>query len=204
MKKILTSILVMCAIFGISTAADLRYGAIAGVSFNDLKFNQDGIIGVKSNVGFSVGGFSEMMFPGIGFGVEAGLMYTQRGATLDMNRYIWQIDGYGIENTQLHYIEIPINLRFKYHQLDGFEDYLAPFVFGGPTFSIGVGHSKNKAIDFAGGEVGLQVGLGVEIFKNWQLSGFYNWGMTDCLQTVKLIDYTARNRSWNIRLVYLF
>lgn len=205
MKKILSAIIVLCALSCVSTAnAQIRYGAIAGVSFNDLKFNQGGLIGVEGNIGYSVGGFSEFMFPGIGFGVDAGLMYSQRGATLNMDKYIWEIDGYGKERTNLHYIEIPINLRFKYHRLNGFEDYLAPFVFGGPSFSIGVGHSTNKAIDFAAGDVGLQVGLGVEVLKHWQLSGFYNWGMTDCLKTVKLNDFAARNRSWNIRLAYLF
>ena len=45
---------------------------------------------------------------------------------------------------------------------------------------------------------------GVELFKNFQLSGCRNWGMTNTLQTKKLDNFYARNRSWNIRLAYFF
>ncbi len=205
MKKILASILVICALFGASTAnAQLRYGIIAGASFNDLHFKQD-LIKVDGEVGYSAGGFSEIMFPGIGFGMDFGLMYSQRGATLHLgDKKVWASDGYGNERVYLHCIEIPINLRFKFHHLNGFEDYLAPFLFAGPSFTIQAGHNDIGALDFSGGDVGLQVGVGAEIFKHWQLSGSYNWGMSYSLKTKKLDDFSAQNRSWNIRLAYLF
>lgn len=37
------------------------------------------------------------------------------------------------------------------------EDYVAPFVFGGPSFSILAAHSNVKALKYAGGEMGLTV-----------------------------------------------
>ena len=205
MKKILTAIIVMTALFGISTVnAQLRYGVIAGASINDLKFTQD-LITVDSEVGYSVGGFSELMFPGVGFGLDFGLMYSQRGASLHLGeKEVWASDGFGTERAYLHCIEIPINLRFKFHRLNGIEDYVAPFVFGGPSFTLLAGHGNVDALEYAGGEVGLQAGIGVELFKNWQLSACHNWGMTYSLKTKKLDDFSARNRSWNIRLAYLF
>ena len=184
--------------------AQLRYGATAGVSFNDLKFKQD-LIGVDSEVGYSAGLFSEIMFPGIGFGIDMGLMYTQRGATLHLgDKYVWASDGYGTERAYLHYVEIPINLRFKFHQLNGFEDYCAPFLFAGPSFTILAGHGNIEALEYAGGDVGIQVGAGAELFKNWQISASYNWGTTYALKTKKLDDFSAQNRSWNIKIAYLF
>ncbi len=205
MKKIISAIIILCALFASSTAsAQLRYGVTAGASINDLKFNQD-LIGVDSEIGYSAGVFSELMFPGVGFGLDFGLMYTQRGATLHLgDKYVWASDGYENERAYLHYIEIPVNLRFKFHRLNGIEDYCAPFIFGGPSFTLLAGHGDIDALEYAGGEVGIQAGVGVELFKNWQISASHNWGTTYSLKTKKLDDFSARNRSWNFRVAYLF
>ena len=205
MKKILTTLIILCALIGATSAsAQLRYGVIAGASINNLSFNQD-LITVDSEVGYSAGGFAELMFPGVGFGLDFGLMYSQRGATLHLGeKEVWAADGYGNERAYLHCVEIPINLRFKFHRLNGFEDYCAPFLFGGPSFTLLAGHGNINALEYAGGEMGLQAGVGVELFKKWQVSASHNWGMTYSLKTVKLDDFSARNRSWNIRVAYLF
>ena len=205
MKKILTVIILLCALCGANTTnAQLRYGVTAGVSINNLKFSQD-LFQVDRGVGYSVGGAAEYMFPGAGFAIDFGLMYSQRGATLHLGeKPVWAVDGFGVERSYLHYVEIPINLRVKFHHLDGFEDYLAPFLFAGPSISFLAGHNDISALDYKGAEVGLQVGAGVELFKHFQLSGCRIWGMTNCMQTKKLDYFTARNRSWNIRLTYLF
>lgn len=205
MKKILTTLIILCALIGASTAsAQLRYGIMAGASINNLDFNQD-LISVDSEVGYSAGGFAELMFPGVGFGLDFGLMYSQRGATLHLGeKEVWAADGYGNERVYLHCVEVPFNLRFKFHRLNGFEDYCAPFLFGGPSFTLLAGHGNLDALEYAGGEVGLQAGVGVELFKKWQVSASHNWGMTYSLKTTKLDDFSARNRSWNIRVAYFF
>ena len=205
MRKFLTAIIVMSAFLGATiTHAQLRYGVIAGASMNDLKFSQD-LITVDSEMGYSVGGFSELMFPGVGFGLDFGLMYSQRGATLHLGeKEVWASDGYGTERVYLDCVEIPVNLRFKFTRLNGFEEYCAPFVFGGPSFTLLAGHGNIDALEYAGGEVGLQAGIGVELFKKWQLSASHNWGVTYSVKTAKLDDFSAKNRSWNIRLAYLF
>ena len=70
MKKIITLIILLSATIASSTTnAQLRYGVTAGANFNDLKFSQD-LIGVDSEIGYSAGMFSELMFPGIGFGLD--------------------------------------------------------------------------------------------------------------------------------------
>ena len=117
-------------------------------------------------------------------------------------KLVWASQGYGKERSYLHYIEIPIHLRFKYTRLNGMEDYVAPFVFGGPSFSILAAHSNVKALKYAGGEMGLTVGLGVEIFKNWQVQASRTWGMVYAVKTKLLDDFSAKNRTWDIRVVY--
>ena len=51
----------------------MRWGASAGVNVNSMKFKQD-LFGVSSAVGESAGIRGEMMFPGIGFGLELDVM----------------------------------------------------------------------------------------------------------------------------------
>ncbi len=54
--------------------AQFRWGAQAGVNVNNLKFKQE-LVSVDKSTGFSVSVISEMMFPGIGFGLDIGLHY---------------------------------------------------------------------------------------------------------------------------------
>ncbi len=75
------------------------------------------------------------MFPGIGFGIDLGLRYEQLGASLNMGDFPMWEDSYGKERIYIHNIRIPFHLKFKYTRFQGFEDYPAPFVFGGPTLT---------------------------------------------------------------------
>ncbi len=202
-KLLITSAILICSLYNVATA-QFRYGPTASVDITNLSFKQD-LISVNPSVGFSAGIMSEMMFPGIGFGIDAGFLYSQRGASLNLGeKEIWASDGYGKERAYLHYIEIPVHLRFKYTRLNGIEDYVAPFIYVGPSFSLLVGHGHLKALEYAGGDIGLTIGLGAELWKNWQISGSHTWGTTYSLKTIKLKDFSARNRAWSIKIAYLF
>lgn len=184
--------------------AQFRYGPTVGVDITDLNFKQD-LFTVDRSVGYQAGVQGELMFPGIGFGIDLALLYTQRGATMNLGeREIWRVDGFGKERAYLHYIELPVNLRFKWTRMNGVEDYVAPYVFGGPTFSFLAAHSDIKAFDYAGADLGVQAGLGVEILKRWQVQASYTWGMTYALKAVKLTDFSARNNTWSVRVAYFF
>ena len=127
-------------------SAQFRYAPIAGVTYSDLKFKQD-IFPVSNMVGAQAGIQGELMFPGIGFGLDFGLIYNMMGAKCDIGtREIWSSNGYDNTYVRIHTIDIPFHLRFKWTRMNGFEDYLAPFVYGGPDFTLSVGHSKSKAM----------------------------------------------------------
>lgn len=185
-------------------AQQFRWGATAGVDITTLTFKQN-LMSIDRSIGEQAGVIGEYMFPGIGFGIDFGALYTQRGATLNLGeREIWAADGFGRERSYLHYLEIPLNVRFKWTRMQGLEDYVAPYVFGGPTFSFLMGHSRLKAMEYAGGDLGVQCGLGFEIMRRWQVQGSYTWGMTYAMKAVKLMDFSARNRTWSIRVAYMF
>lgn len=203
-NKILALVVLAVTLCGLNASAQFRWGPMLGVDFTNLKFNQD-LITVDRSTGFSAGVVTELMFPGIGFGIDSGIYYQQRGAKLHLGeRKIWASQGFGTERSYLHYIEIPINLRFKWTRMSGLEDYVAPFVFGGPSFTILAGHNELNALKYAGGDVGLTAGLGFEVLRKWQITGSYCWGVVYAEKTRLLDDFSAKNRTLNIRVSYLF
>lgn len=204
-RKLVSTIILMAALLlPLSSNAQFRRSVVAGVNINDLVFKQD-LVGVSSMVGAQAGVEGELMFPGIGFGLSFGLMYNQLGGQVNLGeKKIWASEGYGNEKLYLHNITIPLHLRFKWTRLNGFEDTLAPLIFGGPEFSILAGHSKCDAIKWAGGDLCLTAGIGAEIFKKWQVTASYTWGMTYSLKTKLLDDYSARQRHWAVRVAYFF
>ena len=187
-----------------NTQARMRWGATAGVTVNKLHFKQD-LISIGNTVGYEAGVIGEVIFPGIGVGVDLGLMYNQQGAMVNLGqKTIWSSLGYGNEHVYIHNINIPVHLRLKYTRLNGFEEKIAPIVFGGPEFDIQVAHGKCKAFEYSGGDLGLTVGLGAEFWKKWQLTASYTWGMTYVLKTRLLDQFSAQSRQWAVNISYFF
>ena len=213
MKRLSALLLFIVALVAVAPtlSAQFRYAPIAGVTYSDLKFKQD-IFPVSNMVGAQAGIQGELMFPGIGFGLDFGLIYNMMGAKCDIGtREIWSSNGYDNTYVRIHTIDIPFHLRFKWTRMNGFEDYLAPFVYGGPDFTLSVGHSKikgnaeaPKAFNFPTDELGLTCGAGVELMRRWQVSAQYTWGMTYIIKTSQLENISARNRQWAVRVAYMF
>lgn len=206
MKRIFAIIIiaVTALAYGFNATAQFRWGATAGVTMTDLSFKQD-LFTVNGLTGGSAGVKGELMFPGIGFGIEFGALYELRGAKLHMGeKLIWSSQGIGTVTQRLHYLDIPFHLKFKWTRLNGFEDYLAPFIQGGPTFNILLAHSANPAMKYSAGCLGLTAGGGVEILKRWQVGAFYTWGMTYAVKTRQLTDFSAKNTTWDFRVTYFF
>ena len=202
MKRFLLSIL--AAVVCVAASAEFRWGPTAGVNVTSYKYSQD-LYAIAPSVGGSAGVMGELMFPGIGFGIDFGLNYNLHGSKLHLgDKKVWASAGYGVEQSWLHTIEVPINLRFKYTNLNGIERKIAPFVYGGPLFSIIAGHSTLDALKYTGGSVMLQCGVGAELFEHLQISAGYYWGMTYETQTIKLEDLTSRSQGWRVNLTYLF
>lgn len=198
------ALLTLLTFITIAAHAQFRYAPLVGYNNTNLHFNQD-LVSVSAVSGFRAGVMGELMFPGIGFGLDFGALYNMDGAKVDLGqKEVWSSSGYGDSRVLLHNFEIPVNLKFKWTRLQGLEDYIAPYVFGGPTFDFLLGHSRINAFDYSVLTVGLQVGIGIEIFRKWHLQGEYNWGMSNQLKTVKLDDYSGRNRRWSISVLRYF
>ena len=203
MKKFLILSIILLSVFG-AAKAQFRYGPVVGVTLNSLVFKQD-LVDVTQQVGYMAGIQGELMFPGIGVGIDLGLFYNQQGAMVKLGqKEIWASEGYGSERVYLHNIQIPVHLRFKYTRLNGIEDKIAPIVFGGPEFNIQVAHGRCDAFKYSGGDLGLTAGVGAELFRRWQVTGSYTWGMSYALNTKLLDDFSAQSRQWTVKVAYFF
>lgn len=200
-------IIVLAMLMAVAGAANaqLRYGPAAAVNLSYLKFNQK-IVTVDRNLTPSAGIQAEMMFQGIGFGLDFGVLYNQTASTLHLNeKEIWTSQGINEkQDMRLHYVQLPFHLRFKWTRMNGFERILAPFAYGGPEFNILVGHSKCAPMQFAGADAGMTAGLGVELYRHWQVSASHTWGMSYALKSKQLDNWTAKNDNWSLRVSYLF
>ena len=59
-------------------------------------------------------------------------------------------------------------------------------------------------MDYAGGDLGIDFGIGAELATHWQIAASYRMGMTYALKAKVLTDFSARNNSWSVKVSYLF
>ena len=198
------SILTLLAITSVSASAEFRWGPTLGINGSTLHWKQD-LAHTSSLVGFQAGLLGELMIPGIGFGIDLMLRYNMHGAHVDFGEHkVWAIDGIKNQNVWFHTLEIPLNLKFKWTRMNGFERTLAPFIYGGPVFNFTLATNKAPALQHPVGYVAMQVAAGVELFEHYQISGGYSWGVSYQTRTIKLDNYSASPQGAFINLAYFF
>lgn len=202
MKKIILTIVALIAF--LPAFAEFRWGPQIGYNYSDFYWKQK-LVTSKGASGFSAGAVGEVMIPGIGFGIDFGLLYQMHGGKVNFGeRYVWSSDGYGNESIWLHQISIPLHLRFKYTRFGGIERTIAPFAYAGPQFDFTVGHGGHAPVEFPEGSVGIQVGIGAELLQRLQISVNYTWGVTYEVRTLKLDNFSARSQRWGVNIAWFF
>ncbi|MDE6480529.1 MAG: PorT family protein [Muribaculaceae bacterium] len=201
MKKLVLAL--MAIVIGLSANAELRWGPTASVNFNTFHWKEP-LLETHLRTGFDAGIMTEVMIPGIGFGVDAGLTYGMRSAKVNFGQWeVWNSDGFGNENVVLHTVNIPLHLRFKYTRLEGLEETFAPLAYAGPVFSFNVA-GNSKALEQPVGTVSLDFGIGCELFEKFQVSVGYLWGVSYATRTVKLENLSARADGFRVNFAYFF
>lgn len=207
----LTLLLTGCLV-SLAASAQFSYGPQLGANFSELKFKQK-IVDTSMQVGPSAAVQCEFIFTDFGLGIDFGLGYSMTGAKVNLGQKpVWSLPqqgGFGNETTLAHNLWLPVHIRWKWTKMQGVEEIIAPIVYGGPEFNIQLANSLNRnhgidAYRFSGGDVQLACGAGVELFRHWQITAGYSWGMTYMVKTRLLDDYSARSRGWNVRLAYMF
>lgn len=201
MKKLV--LVLLAIVFGLNANAELRWGPTASVNFNTFHWKEP-LLETHLQAGFDAGIMTEIMIPGIGFGVDAGLTYGMRRGRVNFGEWeAWKSQGFGDENVVLHTINVPLHLRFKYTRLEGIEETIAPLAFAGPVFQFNAGNNC-KALEQPFGTVALDFGLGCELFQKYQISVGYLWGLSYSAKTKVLENLSARSDGFRINLAVFF
>ena len=204
MKKIIlfiTTLLIATAAASGQTTS--RWGITAGATINEVHFKQHDIVPSKRAVGPQLGVTGEMNFSGIGFGVEGSLLYTLKQGKVNYGeRTIWESQGFGDEMVSMHYLDVPLHLKFKYNRLGGAESTIMPMVFVGPQFSFLMHGNHGNINKYLPVSVYLDMGLGCELMERVQLRGGYNFSIGQSFHTKMLDENVAKNRTWYFNVTW--
>ena len=204
-KRLFTIVILFASLTAVAQTTT-RLGITAGVNYNQMHFKQSDIADVDRGFGPHVGITGEMNIPGVGFAVDLSLLYSMYSSKLYLGEWkVWASQGVKNKTYRMHNIDIPVNLKFKYRKLNGFENTLKPMVYFGPTFSINVAGTDSKThIKYNRLCTLLHVGVGVELFNRFQISGAYSFAVGESFHTRVLDENAAKNRCWSITMSYFF
>ena len=204
MKRI--TLLIAAMVIAAATAfgqTESRWGVTAGLNFNNIHFKQHDIMPVDRMVGPQAGVTGEMNFAGIGFGVDGSALYSLRGGKCHYgDRTVWSSVGAGDETINMHYLDVPLHLKFKYHRLGGMETTLMPLAYVGPEFSFLMGGNHRELNVYPRVNVYLDMGVGCELREKVQLRAGYNFSIGQSFHTKLLDENVAKNRTWYFNVTY--
>ena len=204
MKKTFFIIATMlaCAIAA-SAQTSSRWGITAGANINEVHFKQQDIVSTSRMWGPQLGVTGEMNFSGIGFGAEASLIYTLKQGKVNYGeRTMWKAVGAGRETVAMHYIDVPLHLKFKYNRLNGLENTIMPMLFVGPQFSFLPYASHKELNSYPPVNVYLDMGAGIELMGHLQIRVGYNFSIGQSFHTKLLDENVAKNRTWYINATW--
>lgn len=211
MKTLRLLLLVFAVAFSFTSMAQIRFGVKGGVNIAKATFdvaNVEDNFAVDNLTGFQLGPTMEAMLPGIGIGVDVGLIYSQRGFKLTDRS-----DGQEA-STRMGYIDLPVNLKWKFGI-----PIVKVYLTAGPYISLKVSQNSDlsslaekgsailddvKAKSFS---AGLNFGMGVEVFKHLQVGANYGLGLTEDYKSdkPKIGDlFHPKSSLWSITAAYYF
>lgn len=196
MKKIFGALMIaVCMGMAMPAQAQINFGVKGGLNLSKASFSNVSENFKKDNfTGFFIGPMAEFNIPIVGLGVDASLLFAQRGITVSEGN-----DEYTVKQNG---IDIPVNLKYNI----GLGNLLGIYLAAGPDFYFdfasdktieGVKTDKRKA------EVGINVGAGVKLLNHLQVGANYNIPLGD---TAKLegIDGSYKTKTWQVSVAYIF
>ena len=199
MKKVTGLVLIILMVFiAVPVKSQLKFGVKGGLNISSVHLNSD-ILKADNVTGFQIGPMIETTIPLIGVGLDAAILYSQKGMDVKSETGT-------STNVKTDYIDVPVNLKWKFG-LPIIKGYLA----AGPYIGFRVGGDKFweipgsvvgqvKAKNFS---AGLNFGAGVELISHLQVGINYGLGLTDNYSAEKY-DLNAKNRGWSVTAAILF
>ncbi|MGN0257316.1 MAG: porin family protein [Bacteroides sp.] len=186
MKKIFGTLLVAVACMLMAQPAQaqlLKWGVKGGVNMSKIDWD-GGPSGNKDNsTGFFIGPMAELTLPIVGLGVDAALLYSQRGE-----------DAFKQQG-----LEIPVNLKYTI----GLGSMLGIYFAAGPDFFYNWKDYEGEPTtgEKKSAQVGLNLGAGVKLLKHLQVGVNYQLPMGD---SFKIQNVNFKTKTWQVSLAVLF
>lgn len=190
MKKflVISSLSIAMLMAGITVNAQVRFGIRGEVGINKPSFNAD-VVKVENLNSYKVGPTVEFMFPADTWGIEAAVLYNNNRMNVNREKSL-------VQEVENHYIDIPVNLKYKFGLFLPVKVYLA----AGPYIQVLVDSEViTDSSDFFDGftdnlssknfEAGLNGGFGLEILRKIAVGAVYNVNLTD--------NYSVKKPEWN-------
>lgn len=198
MKKITGLVLIiLMALIAVPAKSQLKFGVKGGLNISSVHLNSD-IVKANNVTGFQIGPMIETTLPLIGVGLDAAILYSQKG--MDMKTKATESS----TSMKTDYIDIPVNLKWKFG-LPIIKAYLS----AGPYVGFRVGGDKvwdvlGEQIKAKSFSAGLNFGVGAELISHLQVGINYGLGLTDNYSADGLDMKSAKNRGWSITAAVLF
>lgn len=189
MKKIFSALLI--AVLGLFIAVPaqaqlFKFGVKGGVNMTKIDWGG----GNKDNMaGFFIGPMTEVTIPLLGLGVDASLLFSQKGIKADN------------DNVKQYGLDIPVNLKYTI----GLGSTLGIFVAAGPDFYFDFKGEKG-GIDRKAAQVGINVGAGLKLIRHLQVGVNYNIPVGDHFtwENSSNAILKGKDKTWQISLAYIF
>lgn len=199
MKKIFGALMIAVCIGMVMPAqAQIHFGVKGGLNLSKASFSDVGENFKKDNfTGFFIGPMAEFNIPIVGLGVDASLLFSQRGVKVSSGS-----DGFTVKQNGLN---IPVNLKYNI----GLGSLVAVYVAAGPDFYFDFAKDKTidgVTVDKKKPEVGINIGAGVKLMGHLQLGANYNipLGDTGKFKSDGNEYGSYKTKTWQVSVAYLF
>lgn len=189
MKKIICTlgVALFCLCMSMPVQAQLlNWGVKGGVNKTKIDWGK----GNKDNMaGFFIGPMAELNIPIVGLGVDASVLFSQKGIKADDS------------NVKQYGVDIPVNLKYTF----GLGSMLGIFVAAGPDFYFDF-KGEQDGVERKRAQVGINVGGGVKLFKHLQVGINYNIPTGDHFSIKDALkgDTNGKDKTVQISLAYMF
>lgn len=200
-KSVLFVLIAVLGMVVVPASAQIKFGVKGGVNVSRASFSKD-VLAADNLTGFNVGPMIEFQLPIVGIGMDAAILYSQRGFK----------DNTKVEDKTIKtsYLDVPLNFKWKIGI-----PLVKFFATAGPYISFKVAGEKFwdlpgsvtgqlKANSFG---AGLNFGAGVELISHLQVGFNYGLGLTNDYETLgvkDVADANGKSRGWSINAAILF
>ena len=181
MKKIFGALMIaVCFGMVMPVQAQIHFGVKGGLNLSKASLSNVGDNFKKDNfTGFFIGPMAEFTIPIVGLGVDASLLFAQRGIKVS--------DEDGDITVKQNGIDIPVNLKYTI----GLGNLAGIYLAAGPDFYF----------DFEK-KTGINVGAGLKLLNHLQVGANYNIPLGDTADIDTGGSY--KTKTWQVSVAYIF